>query len=246
MTAAGGRSAESMSRYCASPSSARRGEGQIAAFRSELPFADSPIARMPDDDQHPKTDELIGHFARSRGVAVLQAHGKSKCRALSRTAARPRWQPPMASTRRLEIDSPRPVPPNLRVVELSAWMNGANRVVDPVRRDADAGVADGKRQRHLAVRAPGVALKLKVTSPRLGELDRIAEQIQENLPQSQRVAAEKTRRRRVDVHQQLQALLGGAQRHRVDGVLDDALNVEIDRFQCRAGRPRSSRNRGCR
>jgi hypothetical protein len=32
-----------------------------------------------------------------------------------------RISPPIRVTRWLEMDSPRPVPPNLRVIELSAW-----------------------------------------------------------------------------------------------------------------------------
>ena len=36
-------------------------------------------------------------------------------------------RPPIISTSRLLIASPRPVPPNLRVVEASAWLNAWNR-----------------------------------------------------------------------------------------------------------------------
>ena len=34
--------------------------------------------------------------------------------------------PPIISTSRLLIESPRPVPPNLRVVDVSAWVNAWN------------------------------------------------------------------------------------------------------------------------
>ena len=35
--------------------------------------------------------------------------------------------PPIMSTSRLQMDSPSPVPPKRRVMELSAWENGSNR-----------------------------------------------------------------------------------------------------------------------
>ena len=50
-------------------------------------------------------------------------------------------RPPMSSARRLQIASPRPVPPYRRVVEASTWLNDLEQAVEPVLRDPDAGVA---------------------------------------------------------------------------------------------------------
>ena len=50
--------------------------------------------------------------------------------------------PPISSTSRLEIASPRPVPPYRRVVEPSAWVNGSNSRGELLGGDPDAGVGD--------------------------------------------------------------------------------------------------------
>ena len=51
--------------------------------------------------------------------------------------------PPIASASRLEIASPRPVPPYLRLVAASAWLNDWNMRPIDSGRDADARVAHG-------------------------------------------------------------------------------------------------------
>ncbi len=58
-------------------------------------------------------------------------------------------RPPMSSTSRRQIVSPRPVPPCLRVVDMSACVNGWNSFADCSARHADAGVAHGELELHL-------------------------------------------------------------------------------------------------
>ena len=55
--------------------------------------------------------------------------------------------PPISSTSRCEIASPRPVPPYRRVVEPSACVNGSKSAAARLGGDADAGVADLEAQR---------------------------------------------------------------------------------------------------
>ena len=62
------------------------------------------------------------------------------------TSLSTQMRPPIRSTSCAEIVSPRPVPPYLRVVELSACANGSKIAACLLRRDADAGVADGEVQ----------------------------------------------------------------------------------------------------
>ena len=97
-------------------------------------------------------------------------------------------RPPISSTSCGEMASPRPVPPYLRVVELSACANASKISSLLVGRDADAGVADGEVQR-----APRRRLRLRSSTcdddlALLGELDGVADQVDEDLPQPAGVA----------------------------------------------------------
>ena len=58
----------------------------------------------------------------------------------------------MTSARRLLMTRPRPVPPNWRVVELSAWLNGLKSRSLLLERDADAGIGHGEMETNLARR----------------------------------------------------------------------------------------------
>ena len=49
------------------------------------------------------------------------------------------------------MDRPRPVPPNLRVVEESAWVNGSKEAGLLLGRHSDARVADGEFEFDFAV-----------------------------------------------------------------------------------------------
>ena len=84
---------------------------------------------------------------------------------------------------------PRPVPPKRRVVVLSACSKAANSLSNLVGLDADAGVGD--REAH-AQRAIAVvnASHLHLNAAGVGELHRIAQQVEQRLRQPRRVAAQ--------------------------------------------------------
>ena len=108
--------------------------------------------------QHLLEDAAVG------GVVVHDQHAAAPCRRAGRRHGRRRrlgcrpkravkWnvlplptslstqmRPPISSTSCGEMARPRPVPPNRRVVELSAWLK-ASKIAAACRRDADAGVA---------------------------------------------------------------------------------------------------------
>ena len=114
-------------------------------------------------------------------------------------------RPPSSATRFVEIARPRPVPPYLRVVEPSAWMNGLKiasccscgtpmPVSDTLNRSVASSVGlrlgfDG--QDHLTV---------------LGELDGVPDEIRDDLAQAAGVADQGGRHVGTDVVGQLQSL----------------------------------------
>ncbi len=126
-----------------------------------------------------------------------------------------------------EMASPKPVPPYFRVVELSDWMNGSKISCCFDGRDADAGIANrepdadlfvvstlnGHQQHHFAA---------------LGELDGVADQVDEHLPQPAGVAHQHlghVRRNRVG---QLEVLLVGPHAERFERIAQAVVEVEID------------------
>jgi hypothetical protein len=60
------------------------------------------------------------------------------------------------------------------------------------------------------------------------KLDGVAQEIQEDLPQPQRVAAKQVRALRVDIDDQVQAFLGRLECDRIDRLVDDAAKIEFD------------------
>ncbi len=119
-----------------------------------------------------------------------------------------------------------------------------------VRRDADAGVADGevqRRQRRRSTRAP--PRPRRTTSPRSVNLMRVADQVDEHLAQAPRVADEaRPGTSGAIVGRPARAPCWCARTasgfERV--VERRSREVELDRLRARACRPRSWRSRGCR
>ena len=80
----------------------------------------------------------------------------------------------------------------------------------------------------------------------LGELDGVADQVDQHLAQAPGIADERVGHVRSNVAGQLEPFLVRARRQQAHGVLDDVAQVERDVFERQAAAPRSSRNRGCR
>ena len=96
-------------------------------------------------------------------------------------------RPPIRSTSVLEIARPSPVPPYRRVVDPSACVNASKTAALTIGRDADARVGDREVQHasDLGVRS---ARDAHSDAPVLGELDRVADEIRQHLPQPRPVA----------------------------------------------------------
>ena len=86
----------------------------------------------------------------------------------------------------------------------------------------------------------------RTTSPRVGELDGVADEVEDHLPQAAGVADERRRHVRRDAAGQLEALLVRARREQSDPSSTRVAERERRALERRAGRPRSSRRRGCR
>ena len=118
------------------------------------------------------------------------------------------------------------MPPNRRVIEVSAWLNFWNRCAR-LFGNADAGVA------HLQPDDEGVVVDrdgrdLDRDAAGLGELDRIADQVGQHLAQPVRITAEITLGGRVDQGAQLQPLFGRLGGDDLDHAFDQRLEVEVD------------------
>jgi hypothetical protein len=119
---------------------------------------------------------------------------------------------PSGRTSCCEIDSPRPVPPYSRVVEPLAWLKARNSLALLLRRHADAGVAHRKAQSALC--RAGSAFQQRCTdsssSPAGREFDRVVDQVDQHLPQPQRIAHRWRGNRRRHVEQVFELLVGRA------------------------------------
>ena len=101
---------------------------------------------------------------------------------------------------------------------------------DPVRRNPDAGVP------YLEVKLRGrvsavLHAQRNADFAALGELDGIAEKVDQDLTQSSRITEKVRHRCRIDIHDKLKPLLRRAQCHGIDRLVYDFPDVELDNFQ---------------
>ncbi len=99
-----------------------------------------------------------------------------------------------------------------------------------LRRDADAAVGDGELDRGVRSAVRDRAGADDHLTP-LGELERVAEQIGQDLPQAIRVAAEEARHARVERGGELEALAMGALGEELDDLLDRLPQIEVDHLE---------------
>ena len=120
--------------------------------RVSCSLQDAPVDVVVVDDQH-----AAGRRAAASRSPASAASATSNAAVKWNVLPAPgslstQMRPPISCTSVAEIASPRPVPPNRRVVEPSAWLNASKIVACLLRRDADAGVADREVQH--ACRSP--------------------------------------------------------------------------------------------
>jgi len=127
---------------------------------------------------------------------------------------------------RLQIASPSPVPPYIRVVEASACENALNSLLQ----DAHPGVAHFEAQLMMGA---GFAEAADVDRDRaaFGELERVADQVADNLPYPQRVAAHSRTYVRCDVQRQSKALDLRLPFEQPDHRIEQFAQVDVDAFK---------------
>ena len=140
--------------------------------------------------------------------------------------------PPIRPTSRAAMVRPNPVPPYLRVVRAVRLLEGPEDPLPPVGRDADAGVGHREAEDGLPLGRGAVGdfhphghLAL------LGELDRVADQVEQHLPQPARVADQGVGHVRLHVAGQLQPLGPGPHGQGPHGVAQRRPEREVGRVQ---------------
>ena len=125
----------------------------------------------------------------SRPASVLPAAGSGTVKVLpTPDALSTAMSPPMRRHSRRLMASPSPVPPYLRVVELSAWVNSWKSLPICSVRHADAGILHGRSSRQSRpVRLAQTARS--VTVPSLGELAGVAQEIEHDLAEAHGVGS---------------------------------------------------------
>ena len=95
-------------------------------------------------------------------------------------------------------------------------------------------------------RSTASTLTRTTTSPSVGELDGVADDVQQHLAEPAGIAEHHLRHVGPDVAGELDALFRGAQRQQLGRVADGLAQVELGALRDRAAALRSSRSRGCR
>ena len=155
-------------------------------------------------------------------------------------------RPPISSTSLAEIVRPRPVPPNRRVVEPSACSNGSKIVSQLLGGDADPRVGDGEAEDDSLDRPASSSDNGDDDLAPLGELDGVADQVDQDLAQPAGVADQSVGDLGRDPAGQLQPLGVCPQRQGLERLVAARRAGRTGPGRGSACRPRSWRSRGCR
>ena len=124
------------------------------------------------------------------------------------------------------MDSPSPVPPKRRAVEPSACVNGWNSFALRRRGKPDAGVLHAESHALAAFADTRFPHHPQHDRTRRGELDGVAQQVEQHLAEPDRVAAQTLRQYGVHVGQQRQSLLPGAAQQEAGPALNEVQQTE--------------------
>ena len=146
-------------------------------------------------------------------------------------------RPPIKWTRLEAMASPSPVPPILPRRGSIGLGEGREDPRLVVRRDADSRIRHGELQEHLR----GLAAARSSGGAQAGhahrhfalrrELDRVADQVRQDLAESQRIADQPIRQVLRQIADQLQALLAGPDSQRLERLVQGRAEAERDGFQ---------------
>ena len=140
--------------------------------------------------------------------------------------------PPIRATSRAAIVRPRPVPPYFRVVEVSSCSK-ARKILSCLSRGMPMPVSRTVNRRPTSPSGAAVAGDFHAHDhlPGVGELDGVADQVEQDLPQPAGVADQGVGHVRLHVADQLQPLLVGPHGQGPQGVADRRPQREVGRVQ---------------
>ncbi len=194
-----------------------------------MPSNDLTVRRVVVHHEDPLAGEL------RQGALIGQAR-RNLCRvdveldAEGRAAVHLALDPNRAAHQRNESLRNRKPEPGAAVAACRGGVDLAERLeerVHPIRRDADPGVAHCERET-IGVRSGGFRVDVDDNLALLRELDRIRQQVEQDLPESARVSDDSRRSVLVDQAAQLDLFLPGARRDDVECALDAF--PEVDRL----------------
>ena len=135
-------------------------------------------------------------------------------------------RPFINSTSFLLMLSPSPVPPNRRAIDASACSNGANNLPFASSLTPMPVSRTSMRRRAPPSSASGPCHGDR-DAPPLGEFDGVGDEIEEDLTQPRRIAAESPVAQSADLGGQREPLLFGAGLEQFDNALDQGRQIEV-------------------
>ena len=232
----------------------RAGRGRAHPPALEQRQDDPPVGRVVVDDEDALAREIdqldgLGRGEVRRDVRPRSSAGTCCPRRRRRRSRRPASRPSSSASRRL-MASPRPVPPYRREIDASAWLNDwKSRSIRsagmpmPVSRTSIASAQRSGPDPFVSGRPE----TLSSTSPLLGELDRVRQQVEHDLPEAAQVADDRPAAARSRSRRRAR----GPSRPPTARGRRAAPSMQARRRERlgdrgRPCRPRSSRSRGCR
>ena len=153
---------------------------------------DAEVRRVVVHDERGEAGELFDggeHMRRDRPMAFRERHRELERAALSGVLST-QIDRPSAPRAAREMVRPSPVPPNLRVVEPSACVNAWKMAACLSAAIADAGVDARVKCRPTRLGRARSRRTRTIDFAALGELDRVADQVDQDLPQAIGIADE--------------------------------------------------------
>ena len=221
-----------------------RDDGRRHPPAPDLLGENAPVDLVVVDDQHVEVRRAgIGRLGLGR-VGDVEGDGEMKRAAGARLALdpEPSAHQPHERGRDRQAEAGAAEPARRRSVRLT---EGFEDGVVLLRRDADAGVGDAEVQLRAALGAR-VLPDGDEDVAALGELERVADQVRQDLLNPRRVADDAGRHVRVDVANELEPLLVRAEGERLERVRNRRRAARTAPLRARACAIRSSRSRGCR
>ena len=197
---------------------------------------DAAVGGVVVHDQHAqrRADSRRDHGrrdCRSRLAATPTRHGEAERAAAARAARRAAIVPPISATRRRrdrQAQAGAAVPARHRAVGLRERLEDQRLLVA---RDADAGVADRERAGRTPSRSPAIGSASATSTDdlaALGELDGVADQVQQHLAQALGVADDAVGHVRRDAPRQLEPLLCARTAEHLHGVAEHLAERRTD------------------